>query len=148
MQIEARIRYNPSRFWKEHFDQQPKFEPGHWFINSKFDPPFLHTNQPSGFHGEARLSKLTGMLMMDIIGSADVARLGPEQYYDLNELNYRRLQALANANPLVATLLEQCLVIDRANETICLVPVDSVQEIQTRLLASPEQERNETAGSA
>lgn len=94
------------------------------------------------------MSKLTGMLLMDIIGSADVARLGPNQYYDLNELNHRRLQALANANPLVETLLERCLVVERAHETICLVPVESVQEIQTRLLASPETERNDSAQGA
>jgi hypothetical protein len=87
------------------------------------------------------MSKLTGLLVMDLFGSAPLARLAERRYYDLNELNYRRLQALISANPALQPLLQQALVIERESETLCLIPVDVVETVQQSLdegSATPE----------
>jgi hypothetical protein len=79
------------------------------------------------------MSKLTGLLVMDLFGNVPRAHIGERQYFDLNDLNYRRLQALAVANPGLEVLLDACLVIRRPAETICLVPVDVVTALQQTL---------------
>lgn len=79
------------------------------------------------------MSKLTGLLVLDLFGSAPQARMAERQYYDLNELNYRRLQALVSANPALQELLESSLVIVRETETICLILVDVVESVQKKL---------------
>jgi hypothetical protein len=94
------------------------------------------------------MSKLTGLLLLDLFGSAPQAQITGRGFYDLNDLNYRRLQALALANPVLQPLLEQCLVIERAAEVVCLVPVDLVSEIQSKLEKLNGPERNNPVQNA
>lgn len=84
------------------------------------------------------MSRLTGLLILDLFTSTPEARIDSRQYYDLNELNYRRLQALVGANPELNPLLENCLVIERNSETICLVPMDVVKAIQSQMNTGKE----------
>jgi hypothetical protein len=91
------------------------------------------------------MSRLTALLFMDLFGSASQARLAGRSYYDLNDLNYRRLLALAQANPQLTVLLEHSLLIERQDETICLVPVDQVHQIQAELDTQPPEERTDAA---
>lgn len=81
------------------------------------------------------MSKLTGLLVMDLFGSAPRAHLEDRGYYDLNQLNYRRLQALVGANPVLQELLKSAMVIERETETICLIPVDVVDSVRKKLEA-------------
>lgn len=79
------------------------------------------------------MSKLTGLLVIDLFGSAPQARLQARRYYDLNELNYRRLQALVSANPALQPLLDSALEVERETETFYLIPVESVDTVQQAL---------------
>lgn len=81
------------------------------------------------------MSKLTGMLILDIFESTPRATIKGRAFYDLNELNYRRLQALALANPELKQLMEQSLLLERASETICLIPVEAVTALSEKLNA-------------
>ena len=83
------------------------------------------------------MSKLTGMLILDIFESTPRAKLKGHEFYDLNELNYRRLQALALANPELQQLMDQSLLLERASETICLIPVDAVNALSQKLNTEP-----------
>lgn len=83
------------------------------------------------------MSKLTALLVQDIFGAAPRARLSGVDYFELDERDYRRFQALAPGNPGLAKALGDCLTLERQRGNLYLVPVSSVDraKLETATLA-------------
>lgn len=76
------------------------------------------------------MSKLTSILLQDMLGTAVRAEGKERLYYRLNADMYTKLKSLADGNPILQQAITESQERSNIQGTYYLVPVDLIQKAQ------------------